>query len=76
MKTSYIIKAQDENEEVRNFGISYTTKREIESSFNRLMRSFAKDNRYIVERVNLGYARVTFFASCGYYMTEYWISRA
>lgn len=38
-----------------------TRKREIESLFNRLMKSFIKDGKFSVEFKNIGYAVVTFF---------------
>lgn len=76
MRTNYIIKYQREGEEVSNTYTSATTKREIESMFNRLMRSFRKDTNYSVEDINMGYSKVTFYGTFGISETEYWIARA
>lgn len=74
MKHIYNIKEQTGNE-IRTF-FSTTTKREIESMFNRLMKSFSKDTNYIVERIRMGYSKVTFYGMFGHIETEYWIERA
>ena len=74
MKHIYNIKEQTENE-IRTF-FSTTTKREIESMFNRLMKSFSKDSHYMVERIRMGYCKVTLFGVFGNIETEYWIERA
>ena len=53
-----------------------TRKREIESLFNRLMKSFIKDGKFSVEFNNIGYAVVTFFGEWGMSDTEYFICKA
>ncbi len=71
----YTIKSQVSGEEIRTI-CSCTRKREIESMFNRMMKSFGKDVNYIVENIRIGYSKVTFYGFCGHIETEYWISRA
>jgi hypothetical protein len=44
--------------------------------FNRLMKSFSKDSHYMVERIRMGYCKVTLFGVFGNIETEYWIERA
>ena len=51
----------------------YRTKREVESAFNKLIKSFKKSVNSFVEEHNFGYAKVTTFGSlgmieCGYYI--------
>lgn len=53
-----------------------TRKAEIESLFNRLMKSFIKDGKFSVEFKNIGYAVVTFFGEWGMSDTEYFICKA
>lgn len=48
----------------------------IESLFNRLMKSFIKDGKFSVEFKNIGYAVVTFFGEWGMSYTEYFICKA
>ena len=71
----YNIKSQVSGEEIRTI-TTCTRKREIESMFNRIMKSFDKDSNYIVERVRMGYSKVTFYGMFGHIETEYWIERA
>lgn len=74
MKHIYNIKSETENE-VKVFFTS-TTKREIESMFNKLMKRFSKESSYIVENIRIGYSKVTFYGRYGKIETEYWIERA
>ena len=74
MKHIYNLKEQTDNE-IRTF-FSSTTKREIESMFNRLMKHFSKDSNYMVEKIRMGYSKVTLFGTFGNLVTEYWIERA
>lgn len=74
MKTNYAIKSQT-GESVSTFYTS-TTKRVIESMFNKLMRSFSKDSQYFVEKIRIGYSKVTYYGTYGRIETEYWICRA
>ena len=74
MKHIYFIKEQTETE-IRTF-LSSTTKREIESMFNKLMRSFSKESNYIVQKIRTGYCRVDFYGRYGHFETEYWIERS
>lgn len=74
MKTTYQIKSQT-GDAVSTL-ISTTTKRGIESMFNKLMRSFAKDSQYFVEKIRIGYSKVTYHGTYGNIETEYWICRA
>lgn len=53
-----------------------TRKREIESRFYRLMKSFSKDRQFSVQFKNIGYAVVTFFGEWGMSDTEYFICKA
>jgi len=73
MRTNYIIKSCDGNE--TSIYKTSNTKRDIVASFNRLMKRFARDERYCVENIRLGYTKVTFFGSFGMSETEYWIER-
>ena len=74
MKTNYIIKAQTENE--TSTFMTANTKRRIESIFNKLMKSFAKNPLYYVQPIRTGYSKVTYFSAYGTIETEYWIARA
>ena len=74
MKPTYQIKSQT-GDAVSTL-ISTTTKRGIESMFNKLMRSFAKDSRYFVQKIRIGYSKVTYYGTFGRIETEYWICRA
>ena len=74
MKANYTIKYIDGNK--TNIYTSASTKREIESKFNRIIRSFSKDPQYYVEPIRIGYAKVGFLGSYGMTETEYWIERA
>lgn len=74
MKTTYQIKSQT-GDAVSTL-ISTTTKRGIESMFNKLMRSFAKDSQYFVQKIRIGYSKVTYYGTFGRIETEYWICRA
>lgn len=74
MKHTYTIKEQTETE-IRTF-FSTTTKRDIESMFNRLMKSFSKDPKCFVQKIRMGYSKVTYIGTFGNFETEYWIERA
>lgn len=71
----YNIKSQVSGEEIRTIA-SGTRKREIESMFNRIMRSFAKDPKFFVQNIRIGYSKVTYTCILGSVETEYWISRS
>lgn len=53
-----------------------TRKREIESLFHRLMKSFSKEGKFSVEFKNIDYAVVTLFGELGMSDTEYFICKA
>lgn len=53
-----------------------TRKREIESLFHRLMKSFSKEGQFSVEFKNIGYAVVTSYGELGMSDTEYFICKA
>ena len=75
MRATYQVMRQGkgENDEVV---FTSTRKREIESLFNRLMKSFIKDGKFSVEFKNISYAVVTFFGEWGMSDTEYFICKA
>lgn len=74
MRTNYIIKSFDGSE--TSIFTTSNTKRDIIARFNRLMKKYAKDSKYCVENIRIGYSKVTFFGTFGMYETEYWIERA
>ena len=71
----YNIKSQVSGEEIRTI-TTCTRKREIESMFNRIMRSFSKDPKYFVQNIRIGYSKVTYTCILGSIETEYWITRS
>lgn len=75
MRATYQVMRQGKGENAEVVFTS-TRKREIESLFNRLMKSFIKDGKFSVESKNIGYAVVTFFGEWGMSDTEYFICKA
>ena len=71
MRATYQVMRQGKGENAEVVFTS-TRKREIESLFNRLMKSFIKDGKF----KNIGYAVVTFFGEWGMSDTEYFICKA
>lgn len=69
----YIIKSESNG--IVSIVSESTRKRDIESRFNRLMRTFNADSKFLVENIRIGYSKVTFFGSFGCSETEYWIAR-
>lgn len=74
MKQYQIIRERDGVKEVIE---TSTRKRDIEKSFNSLMRSFRKENRYVVIPKNISYSIVVFCGEYGgLFETEYYIIAA
>lgn len=75
MRTTYQLMRQFEGQEPEAIFTS-TRKDEIERFFNRMMKSFRKDDKFMVQLKNSGYAIVTLFSTCGMADTEYFICKA
>lgn len=53
----------------------YNTKREVQKYFNKLLRSFKKDENYIVTRMNEGWFEYKYLGEYGIIKGEAYIAR-
>ena len=74
MKSQYQVIRQEAGE-LTEVVFTSTRKKETESYFRRLMKSFEKSGDYLVDRVRLGYAIVTTTSEYWTNSTEYFICK-
>ena len=75
MRATYQVMRQGKGENAEVVFTS-TRKREIESLFNRLMKSFSKNSSFSVEHSGIGHAIVTHYGEYGMSESEYFICKA